>query len=141
MRMKKVRDQTYVVDLCDEVLGRKALREHRFDFLRSDTTRRMLPVDAYYPELKLVVEYHERQHTESVSFFNRTVAGGGSRDEQRRHYDDLRRRLLPENGLNLEILSYDEFEHSKSKRLRRNPSDRTVIEKRLARYTAAVTHE
>ena len=43
-------DEYYVIDLCDEVLGRKASRQHRFDFLTGDTGKR-LPVDAYYEEL------------------------------------------------------------------------------------------
>ena len=64
------RDEDYVIDLCDEVLGLKASRQHRFDFLTGDTGCK-LPVDAYYEEKKLVVEYHEKQHTEDVPFFNR----------------------------------------------------------------------
>ena len=40
-------DEHYVIDLCDEVLGLKASRQHRFDFLKGDTGVR-LPVDAYY---------------------------------------------------------------------------------------------
>ncbi|WP_309751901.1 hypothetical protein [Novosphingobium sp.] len=45
----------------------------------------MLPVDAWYPELALVIEYRERQHSEAVKFFDQreTVSGVG-RGEQRR---------------------------------------------------------
>ena len=32
----------------------------------------MLPVDAYYEELNLVVEYREKQHTEEIKFFDRS---------------------------------------------------------------------
>lgn len=38
-------DESYVIDLCDEVLGIKASRQHKFDFLTGDTGHR-LPVDA-----------------------------------------------------------------------------------------------
>jgi hypothetical protein len=31
--MPPPKDQAYIVDLCDEVLGLAAKREHRFDFL------------------------------------------------------------------------------------------------------------
>lgn len=31
----------------------------------------MLPVDAYYKELNIVVEYREKQHTEEVEFFDK----------------------------------------------------------------------
>src|SRR5690606_2600377 len=30
-------DEAYVLDICDEVLGLKGLRQHRFDFLRGDS--------------------------------------------------------------------------------------------------------
>lgn len=59
-------DESYVIDLCDEVLKLKALRQHRFDFLTGDSGAK-LPVDAYYPSLNLVVEFKERQHTEEVN--------------------------------------------------------------------------
>ena len=41
------RDESYVIDLCDLVLGLRAKRQHRFDFLRGDSGRSH-PVDAYY---------------------------------------------------------------------------------------------
>lgn len=69
-----VRDEQYVLDLCDEFLGMKAVRQHCFPFLTGDPdlrgNRRPLPVDGFYPELRLVVEYHERQHKERVGFFD-----------------------------------------------------------------------
>ena len=39
------KDETYVIDLCDEVLGIKAIRQHRFPFLKGDGNS-LLPVDA-----------------------------------------------------------------------------------------------
>jgi hypothetical protein len=55
-----MRDETYVLDICDRVLGVSGIRQHRFAFLQDDTGT-PLPVDAYYPELSLVIEYRERQ--------------------------------------------------------------------------------
>jgi hypothetical protein len=43
------KDEAYIIDLCDRVLGRKAVRQHPFDFLRGDPGR-PLRVDAYYPD-------------------------------------------------------------------------------------------
>lgn len=125
-------DEHYVLDLCDEVLGQAALRGHRFEFLRGDarpgSTGAMLPVDGYYPALKLVVEYCERQHTEAVPFFDRrpTVSGVG-RGEQRTIYDQRRRDTLPQHGLCLVELRYDQFEHDARGRLRRVPANRDVV--------------
>jgi hypothetical protein len=133
------KDENYIIDLCDDFLRMKAQRGHRFDFLLGDPgkdgRRRRLPVDAYYPALKLVVEYNERQHSEPVSFFDRRiVASGETRGEQRKKYDLLRHELLPRHEIALVVFSYQEFDHSARKRLRRAPSDCRVIRARLAPF-------
>ncbi len=115
---RKASDEHYVIDLCDELLGVPAERQYRFDFLRGDTGV-SLPVDAYYPDLNLVIEYHESQHTQSTPFFdNKITASGVSRGEQRRIYDERRRLILPEHGIKLIIISYTDF--GTTKRLNRN---------------------
>lgn len=115
---RKTSDESYVIDLCDEILGCKASRQHRFDFLRGDAGT-SLPVDAYYSELKMVVEYYESQHTKSVPFFdNKITISGVSRGEQRKKYDRLRQTILPEHGIKLIIISYTDF--GTSKHLKRN---------------------
>lgn len=122
MTSRKNSDEHYVIDLCDEVLGLKASRQQTFDFLRGDgNPGKKLPVDAYYPQLKLVVEYKERQHTESVAFFNKkTTVSGVCRDEQRRIYDQRRRDVLPKHGIKLIEISYTDFKYDNHKRLIRN---------------------
>jgi hypothetical protein len=81
MPSRTLSDESYVIDLCDEVLGEAALRQHRFDYLRGDARPGgqgvRLPVDAYYPALELVVEYRERQHTESIPFMDRRMTVSG----------------------------------------------------------------
>jgi hypothetical protein len=122
--IKRDSGQAYVVDLCDIVLGQKSLREHRFPFLLGDgDTPRRLPVDAYYPDLRLVVEYHERQHSEPVSFFDhpdRTTVSGVPRGAQRAIYDQRRREVLPKHGIHLVEMSYFDFAHRSNKRLKRD---------------------
>lgn len=138
--MPRPKDETYIVNLCDDVLGLKASRQHRFPFLLGDLTKRgtrvRLPVDAYYSELDLVVEYHERQHSEPAPFFDRRiVASGITRGEQRRRYDLRRREVLPTEKISLVVFSYQEFEHDASKRLRcRVTLDREVVRLRLQGY-------
>jgi hypothetical protein len=118
-------DEAYVIDLCDEILGQRALRQHRFSFLLGDPGRNgnrvALPVDAYYPALDLVVEYRERQHTEKVAFFDKrqTVSGVG-RGEQRRLYDERRAQELPKHGIKLAIISCHDLDADGAGRLRRN---------------------
>lgn len=126
-------DEHYVINLCDEILKSKASRQHRFDFLRGDTGY-TLPVDAYYSDRKLVVEYYEIQHTKDVPFFNnKKTASGVSRGEQRRIYDERRKKLLPENGIKLVIISYSDF--GTSKKINRDKTrDLGIVRKILAQH-------
>jgi|JI10StandDraft_1071094.scaffolds.fasta_scaffold67860_2 hypothetical protein len=125
-------DESYVIDLCDEFLKQKALRQHRFDFLKGDAGTK-LPVDAYYPSLNLVIEFKEKQHTEEVKFFDKRItANGKTRGEQRKDYDQLRRDVLPEHGISLIELDYSDFKHTSNKKLVRNrEEDLKVVSKKL----------
>lgn len=134
----KDRDESYIIDLCDRLLGLKAKRQHRFDFLRGDSGRK-LPVDAYYEiskDLKVVVEYREMQHTEIVAFFDkRMTCSGCNRAQQRRLYDQKRREVLPQQGIRLIELDYTSFQHDKQRRLKRDSvSDEEVIRKKLIEF-------
>lgn len=128
-------DEAYILDICDEVLGLKGLRQYRFDFLRGDSGTK-LPVDIYYPTLKLVIEYREKQHTEAVAFFDKRVTSSGiSRGEQRKKYDELRRTEIPKNELELIEFDYSEFGHRKGKRLLRNKEeDEKIIREKLKKH-------
>lgn len=123
-------DEYYVIALCNEVLGLQALQQYKFDFLRGDSGRR-LPVDAYYEELKLVVEYCELQHTASVPLFDkRLTVSGVSRSEQRKIYDQRRRTVLPQHGIKLIEIHYSDF--GVSKKIKRNhDEDIKVVREKL----------
>jgi hypothetical protein len=131
------KDESYVLDLCDEVLGIQGTRQYRFAFLRGDAGT-TLPVDAYYEPLKLVVEYRERQHTEGVVLFDkpdRMTVSGVHRGEQRMLYDERRRSELPKNGIELVEFSYSDFAYNSRKRiLRHRVADLAVIRFRLSNY-------
>lgn len=136
---KKNSDEKYVIDLCDEVLQLKASRQHKFDFLQGDIGKngksRKLPVDSYYDELDLVVEYRERQHTESVIHFDKPykmTISGVNRGEQRKIYDHRRREVLPKNRIQLIEISYDDFNYDRQKRIIRDRSnDLEVVKLKL----------
>lgn len=131
---KSQSDESYIIDLCDEVLKLKALRQHRFDFLKGDAGTK-LPVDAYYPSLNFVVEFKERQHTEEVKLLDKrqTISGIG-RGEQRKLYDQRRRDILPKHGIRLIELDYSDFDHARNKKLVRNKeTDLIVIKTRLGK--------
>lgn len=135
-------DEAYIIDLCDLVLGQTAERQAKFDFLRGDARPgkqgAKLPVDAYYPSLGLVIEYRERQHTESIPIMDqRMTVSGVPRGEQRALYDQRRRDLLPAHGLTLVELSYEQFGCTQGKRLlRQREADLAVIRRALAKWMA-----
>ena len=135
-------DESYVIDICDRLLEQKAKRQYLFEFLRGDPGRHgrsaRLPVDAYYQELKLVIEYRERQHTEEIAHLDkpqRLTCSGCHRGEQRRIYDQRRRDSLPQHGIRLIELEYYLFEHNARKRLiRRTSQDEAVIREKLSEF-------
>lgn len=135
-------DETYVINLCDEILNIKGIRQHRFDFLRGDIGKngksRRLPVDVYYLELNLVVEYREKQHEEPTSFFDKPdkmTISGVSRGEQRKVYDQRRRDVLPKHGITLLEISYKDFQFDSRKRIvRNNVKDIAVLRNKLKKW-------
>jgi hypothetical protein len=105
-------DEAYVIDLCDTILGEPASRQHRFDWLVGDPGRdgrpRTLPVDAYYAEHRVVIEYRERQHDEAVPHFDKPdvlTISGVHRGVQRQRYDQRRAVEIPAHGLRLIVVT------------------------------------
>lgn len=137
-------DETYVISLCDEVLSLNANRQKRFPFLLGDLhkngkTQTMLPVDAYYEELQLVIEYKEIQNFRPVVASNKIEdeeeeesAKVLSREELRRIYDERRAKVLPENDISMLVISYSDFEYDdNNKIIRDKESDLEIVKKAL----------
>jgi hypothetical protein len=139
MSRRKDSDEWYVLDLCDEILGYVGRRQHRFPFLLGDPGSRgrciRLPVDAWYAEIGLVIEYCERQHSEPIAFFDKpwkVTCSGVSRGEQRKIYDARRKQMLPAHGIRYVEISYSSLVHEKAGRLLRDAAtDRSVIRRLL----------
>ena len=93
-------------------------------------------MDAYCPELHLVVEYCERQHTEAIPIMDRRMTVSGVyRGTQRAIYDQRRRDVLPQHDLELVELSHADFAHDKNKRLCwRQAEDLAEIRQALAKW-------
>jgi hypothetical protein len=138
----KTKDEHYILALCDKIFGIKSYRQHKFDFLLGDPNKKgvtaKLPVDSYYQDLNLVVEYRERQHTESVNFFdkpNKMTVSGVHRGEQRRIYDERRRKILPKHNIDLIEISVTDFNYDTQKRIIRNPEkDIEIVKQKLQKY-------
>ena len=113
--MVPIKKEEECIKLFEKVLGTKRSDSHTFDFLLGDKGTK-LPVDAYFPDYKLVVEYMGLQHYVSVPHFDRKA----ERPEKRRRYFDRRREELPKHGIKLIEFKYDELltEENVRKKLR-----------------------
>jgi hypothetical protein len=128
-------DESYVIDLCDDVLGERASRQHRFDWLLGDPSasgrRARLPVDAYWARHRLVVEYRELQHDRPVPHFDkpdRLTVSGVHRGMQRALYDARRDMEIPAHGLRLVVIRPRDLDSDGRGRLRRTViTDRQVL--------------
>ncbi len=105
--------------------------------LVGDTGKR-LPVDAYCPEHRLVIEYHERQHFVAVPFFDqRPTASGVPRGLQRAMCEKRRKAILPLQGLNLvEFICTDFACRGRHCFLRNRSEDLLVICRKLRPHVA-----
>lgn len=130
-------DEHYVLGLCDKAIGTRGERQSTFPWLVGDVTpktgrARRLPVDGYWPVLKLVVEFQEKQHTEPVLLFDRrATVSGVPRGEQRRLYDQRKAETLPQHGIRVVVIHKFEFTTRADKIVRDHERDLLVIRARL----------
>jgi len=136
-------DENYVLNLCDEILEEQASRQHKFGFLLGDyhkdgKTRTALPVDAYYREQNLVIEFMERQQTTSGNFSDKPekkTISGVSRSEQRKIYDDRKKKGLKSNDIQLLVVDYTAFScDCEQKLIRDKEKDLKVLISLLKKY-------
>jgi hypothetical protein len=133
--VKTPRDEPYVLDLCDRLLG-PGERQKRFDWLTGDASlttgkRRCLPLDGYWDSFRLAVEFQEKQHFEPVPFWDQKLtASGMTRGEQRKAYDRRKVEKTAEHGVRLLHIRQDTFPMSKGK-IRRNVERDLDVVRRL----------
>ncbi|MEU5095766.1 hypothetical protein [Streptomyces sp. NPDC020996] len=133
-------DEAYVIGLCNRILAETALTQHRFDWLLGDPgaggRRVRLPVEAYWPGHRLVVEYRELHHDRPVPHFDkpdRLTVSGVHRGEQRALYDARRETEIPAHGLRLVVVRPSDLDADKRGRLRRDEAaDLPVLRRILA---------
>ncbi|MDB4534567.1 hypothetical protein N9242_06815 [Vicingaceae bacterium] len=121
---REASDEYYLIGLCNDLLKEEALHQHIFKFLLGDyhsdgVSRTSLPVDAYYPKFKMVVELFEKENETSIEEGKETISGV-KRSEQRKKYAERKRNFLKEKEIHLIEMDYDEFEFDDENRLVRN---------------------
>lgn len=130
-------DEKYVLDLIAELLNEKFEWQKTFDSLRGDQgklgRRYKLPVDAYFEQHNLIVEYREIQHYKPVTIMDRKLTVSGiSRGEQRKLYDLRKEKWAHESNIDFFAVSYLDLDHRSSGKLKRTTElDRSTLESLL----------
>lgn len=133
-------DEKYVIDLIKDILGLEYEWQKKFDTLRGDPGKKghmkKLPVDAYFLQRNLIVEYREKQHSQSVNIMNRRMTiSGVNRGDQRKIYDMRKELWAKENNINFLVINFSDLVHKKSGRLYRNKEkDREIISDFINRF-------
>jgi len=133
-------DEYYLIGLCNELLKEKAIHQKTFNFLLGDfhkngKTRTELPLDAYYSDLNLVIEFIEKNKSESADDIDKAekkTVSGVSRNEQRIKYTQRKREVLDEKQITLIEINYDQFKCDAQNKLVRNKvADIKILKKIL----------
>lgn len=103
----------YLIDLLEEMLG-PAKRETRFDWCRGDPSPKrprgtMLPFDACWMELDLIVEINENQHWNETPHFDKpdvVTVSGVHRGIQRRLYDEQKIKDARRRGFTVIVIRW-----------------------------------
>ncbi|HLT42931.1 MAG TPA: hypothetical protein VKZ95_09525 [Sphingobacteriaceae bacterium] len=141
---RKNSDESYIIDLCDELLDKKASRQHTFDFLVGDVhqdgrSRTQLPLDAYYLDLNLVIEYIEMQQIPDADADHdkqdKMTISGVRRAEQRKLYNRRKKEVLRKKQINLIEIKFTDFElDSQNKLVRNTEKDTKTLKKLLKKF-------
>jgi len=129
-------DETYVLDLIAEIIDENYKGQMKFDTLLGDPgkagQRRKLPVDAYFPEANLIVEYKEKQHSQPINIMDRRMTiSGVHRGEQRKLYDLRKEKWAADNKMQFLSISYTDLAHKRSGRLKRSIEEDMIKIKNL----------
>jgi len=137
--VKEEGDEYYIVGLCNNFLEQKASHQHIFEDLLGDLhkngkTRTPLPIDAYYEELKLAIEFSEKNYVENDVFDkpNKKTISGGNRAAQRERYTRIKKSFLIKEEIKLIEIEYNKFNLDSRLRMIRNfEKDTEIIKKAL----------
>lgn len=120
-------DENYLLDLCDELLAQKASRKHTFDTLVGNLHKRgkgrtKLPLDAYYKDLKLVIEFFQKERS-----FEDLDEKEQARVTQIKYYDELKKEAVLNKKFRYMKINYAQFECNENDKLIRNTENDTIV--------------
>ncbi len=138
IRRRESSDEYYLIGLINELLSTRASHQHTFDFLLGDyhkngRTRTELPLDAYYAEKNLVIEFLDKSNSESINQDKMTISGV-TRAEQRDIYRKRKQGVLKANDINLIEIDYARFDCDAEQNLSRNKENDVTLLKGILKH-------
>lgn len=92
----------WVINRFGKTLNEEPIFEQRFDWLRNPKTNRHLPVDGYFPEANIIVEYNGPQHYHTDDKYMPT-----EKDLQYRQWlDSIKYDMIRQQGIKLIVVDY-----------------------------------
>lgn len=124
-------DENYLLDMADELLGQKASRKHTFDTLVGNLHKRgkgrtKLPLDAFYKDLKLVIEFFQKEKN-----FEDLDEKEQARVTQIKYYDQLKKEAVLNKSFRYMKINYAQFECNENEKLVRNTENDTIVLKEI----------
>ncbi len=124
-------DEKYLVDIINSLLGKKGTEKQTFDYLLGDLhqdgeTRTELPVDLYFWELKLAIEFvnHPKTREQLIPQKQKKMTVSGvTRAEQRVKYFDRKKKVLTKKGIDFVEIPLAGFTCNEELKLVRNAED------------------
>lgn len=120
-------DENYLINLCDELLDKKASRKHTFDTLVGNLHKRgkgrtKLPLDAYYKDFKLVIEFFQTNNP-----VNEVDEKEQARVAQIKYYDTLKKEAVLNKSFRYMKINYAQFECDDTNKLIRNTENDILV--------------
>lgn len=124
-------DENYLLNLCDELLDKKASRKHTFDTLVGNLHKRgkgrtKLPLDAYYQELKLVIEFFQKEKN-----FEDLDEKEQARITQIKYYDELKKEAVLNKKFRYMKINFAQFQCNENDKLIRNTENDIIVLKQI----------
>ena len=83
--------------ITGKIIKERPHLEKTFSWLINPKTGKYLRIDAYYPSLKLALEFDHKQHNSYISYFHKSE----QEFEYCKERDEIKNSLLRENGISL----------------------------------------
>lgn len=136
-------DEVYLMELIDGLLNETGSRKHTFEYLLGDLhkngeTRTKLPLDLYYANLKLAIEFiehPERKKNADDSKEEKLTVSGLKRTDQRLKYLNRKKVILTNKDKSFIEIPLENFEVDESMQLVRDKNkDESVLRELLSEF-------